>query len=1077
MKYGRDINSKIKNMIFIIMAVLLCIIWFVPSAFADTADDAKMKRRQEIMNNMDKALNAAPDSHKTADKDSDVQGGKSNVILNSFRYLVPDGMNWNANAKLGRQYDTQNKIKKSEIVQRYIKLLSIASCKEKEPNRNDCGAISTYGDIESQVADDIEKKLHDALLTNDDNLDKAAAEVLDQYYQQADSVSKAALKIAEDDPTKAATGDNIKEAAALTLKNLSNLGCSSIQYLKDKYLNSGCWACLVVERLASSFLTASSKAFSLAQKAGLIALMLGSVLWVLVWGLKNVSSLSQVEAPNVLNELIKFGFKILLAYLFIIAGKNVIKNYIITPIMGTGAVIAQQFWTGDLNSGEHRLDDYLWEDEIVTPEQLEVIEKQIAENNEKKLKETPAETTTPKEAETPEDATPIRAAEPIEYNTTEDLIQDIQKSFIEVLKAQLNSVMNSCGGACGKGCRFASCTNSGHMAAVKKIHSDAGSSFGGNVAYCQASITAAMNNLTKMIGGDVTTVLKEVASGCALGLNRGAKSENGFSAVGQNGEDVDLCIQGSMAQNLKLNVGDTIYYHKVTSATGESHKMGATSGYHAVTYSGTNQTISFNGDGAGTMCNSYYYNVQGKVLCVSCLIREKLEKNPKLANGIDQDKLAELASGYGDMTLINYNGGIYPAATGGDGSDDSTLLIRVPDVKYKGPTDILSKVVMDNILKATKVITDNTAENMVLGDSIMCYAKLPKGGAWKVNDLSEWGWLFNGIYLTNWWMWLQGGLIWATGFLLTLAVAYYLVDISFKVGFAVIAMPIVVGLWPFKLTSGKFTKCISIIAKASATYAFLGFTTYFAIKMIGYNFATDETGNMELSTTYKVIQCAMDGGTSDVCQSLSDIDLNDPSKYLADKLQLFSISFILLMFCLIYAFIIIQKSTSKLVNKFFPDNVFGDSAPMHHAATAATKAVKDLAMKPVKWAADVATYQGTKLVGRGVRRLLHGKGSGGSSDGGEAGRAVQKGGQAMKKGGKVMDKAGSALNKTKFGAIVGVPLQVAGKVTQAGGHVVEQTGKLAEQVGKKAKAIQKKMKKSLSRISKRRNRGKDKDEE
>lgn len=845
--------------------------------------------------------------------------------------------------------------------------------------------------------------------------------------------------------------------------------CSSIQYLKDKYLNSGCWACLVVERMASAFLTAASKAYSLAQKAGLVALMLGSVMWVLMWGIKNVSSLSQVETANVLNDLVKFGFKILLAYLFIIAGKNVVKNYITTPIMGTGAVIAQQFWTGQLKSGEHRLDDYLWEDEVVTPEQLEVIEKQIAANNAKKLAETPDSTATPAPDETPaEEATPVKDAEPIEYNSTEELIQDIQKSFIEVLRAQLSAIKNSCNGSCGDSCRFASCTNAGHMNAVKKIHSDAGSSFGGNVAYCQAAITAAMNNLTKLIGGDVTTVLKDVASGCALGLNRGAKSENGFSAVGKNGEDVDLCIQGNMVPNLKLNIGDTIYYHKVTSASGEAHKMGASSGYHAVTYSGQNQTISFNGDGAGTMCNSYYYNVQGKVLCVSCLIREKLEKNPKLADGIDKNKLAELASGFGDMTLINYKGGIYPPATGGEGTNDASLLIKIPDVNYMGPTDILSKVIMDNILKATKVITDNTAENMVLGDAIMCCAKLDSCGAWNVGDLIGNSSFFKTTYLTNWWMWLQGGLIFATGFLLTLAVAYYLIDISFKVGFAVIALPIVVGLWPFKLTSGKFTNCVSIIAKASATYAFLGFTTYFAVKMIGYNFATDGTGNLELSMTYKVIQCAMDGGVSDVCQNLNGInDTNDPTQYLTEKLQLFSISFIILMFCLIYAFIIVQKSTTKLVDKFFPDNVFGGTAPMHKAATGATKAVKDLAMKPVKWAADVATYQGTKYLGRKVRNLMRGKG--GSSDGGGTGRAIQKGGKATQKAGQTMSKAGDALNKTKFGMVLGVPLKVAGKITETSGKMVEQTGKLAEQAGKKFKAAKKKMKKALSRVVKRRN--------
>ena len=158
------------------------------------------------------------------------------------------------------------------------------------------------------------------------------------------------------------------------------------------------------------------------------------------------------------------------------------------------------------------------------------------------------------------------------------------------------------------------------------------------------------------------------------------------------------------------------------------------------------------------------------------------------------------------------------------------------------------------------------------------------------------------------------------------------------------------------------------------------------------------------------------------------------------------ISFIILMFCLIYSFMIVQQTTSKIVNKFFPDNVFGDVSPMHHNATAATKAVKDLAMKPVKWAGDVATYQGTKLIGRTVRRIVNSakSSSRGGGDGGSTGRTMQKGGRAIKKGGQALNKVGSALNKTKFGAVIGVPLQAAGKVTQAAGAVVEQGGKIAD---------------------------------
>lgn len=818
--------------------------------------------------------------------------------------------------------------------------------------------------------------------------------------------------------------------------------CSSIQYLRDKYVGSGCWACLVVERLTSSFLTAASKAYSLAQKAGLIALMLGSVLWVLIWGLKNVSSLSQVEAANVLNDLIKFGFKILLAYIFIIAGMTVVRDYIISPIMGTGAVIGQQFWTGKLSEINEK---YVWDD--VPEEELTVVVQKAEEEHKEEIQKN-QETTL---ITTPEEQALLNASRELELKENEK--SDIP-SFIT---PGVGGIITSY-----PGCRKPPKTSTGYGSA-----SHMGLDIGGNNMQPIKAIAGGKIYYDGTAGSGwglkaVITTKHKGNTWIHLYGHMNPKTYNDLKSK-LNGREV---VQGQQIGNVGTTGNSSgPHLHLEIQLTGKVGEYNYQSTYldpislgqgkivpRAFSYTESTKTFTYN-----------------KKQCKGQQESPPDTGYPK-GSAIPAEGFSSTGKAGLDLSATYVMDG---SGTADSGANDLALQIKVPDITYTGPSDIMQKSIMNNIINTTKVITDNTAENMVLGDAIMCCAKLQKCGAWRIKTP-----LFQNpaflpilpivgeyIFITNFWMWLQGGLIWATGFLLTLAVAYYLVDISFKVGFAVIAMPIVVGLWPFKLTSGKFTKCISIIAKASATYAFLGFTTYFAIKLIGYNFSTDGSGNMDLAQIYQTIQGAMDGGGE------------DPAKDLADKTQLFSISFIILMFCLIYAFMIIQKSTSKLVNKFFPDNVFGDSAPMHHAATAATKAVKDLAMKPVKWAADVATYQGTKLVGRGVRRLLHGKGSGGSSDGGEAGRAVQKGGQAMKKGGKVMDKAGSALNKTKFGAIVGVPLQVAGKVTQAGGHVVEQTGKLAEQVGKKAKAIQKKMKKSLSRISKRRNRGKDKDEE
>lgn len=810
--------------------------------------------------------------------------------------------------------------------------------------------------------------------------------------------------------------------------------CESIDTIRAKY-QGGCWSCLVIEKLTSAFLTAASKAYGLAQRAGLIALMLGAVLWVLVWGLKNVSSVSQINAPNILDELLKMAFKIALAYLFIISGLPIVRNYFINPIMGTGAAIAQQFWVGDL---EERMQDYVWEDEIVSFEQLKTIENNIAKNNAQSLAESgePSQAT---DLSTPEPAeeTPLKAAEPVQYNSTEEIIQDLQNAFLGILRSQLNNVTNSCGGSCGKSCRHSSCKNSGHMRAVKQIHNDARSGGGGNTAYCQASVTAALNNLDNLLGGKKLTTYMNGIAGCGAAMARASSYKQGFSVSSKSGGDVQFCKNGKL--NVTINAADTIYIRVGTGTT--------SSGYHAVTSTGGAGIISFNGDGQYANLCSYMKNARGKVVCTSCILRQILEKNPSLVNSINKTKLKELATAYGNQTFINYSGGIYSdAGSVGDGNAAS-LIVTIPDVTYTGPTDILSKSVMNNILTATKVITDNTAETMVLGDSIMCCAKTENCGAWKLNLL------ITDVTLTNIWMWLEGAIIFCIGVMLTLAVAYYLVDISFKISFAVIALPIVVGLWPFKLTSGKFTNCLSIILKSAAIYAFLAITTFFAMQMIAACFDI-ENANEEAAGAYQgifeIIQSALDG--------------EDQSDLISEKLALFSTNFILLCFCLVYAFKIIQASTNEFTDKFFSDAVFGGEVPIHHNLTAATKAAKDLAMKPIGFGRDVITHQSGRLLTHVYNRIRH------SSFGGSVeatGKGVKQSGKVMKKAGQGIDKAGAALNKTKYGAIIGVPLQAAGKTTQAVGAVTEKAGQATEKAGRAIRKTQQKMKTS-ARILKRR---------
>ena len=397
--------------------------------------------------------------------------------------------------------------------------------------------------------------------------------------------------------------------------------------------------------------------------------------------------------------------------------------------------------------------------------------------------------------------------------------------------------------------------------------------------------------------------------------------------------------------------------------------------------------------------------------------------------------MAWTAGGEGVIDLTNIATGVTVAQ-----NYSSLSSFTIGDIKYTGPTDIMSPAVMNSILGATKAIGDITSENMVLGDAIMCYAALDNGGAWH-----PFGYTF-----TNFWMWFEGMFIWCTGLLLTVAIAYYLLDLSFKIGFAVVALPIVVGLWPFDLTKDKFFVCVSIIAKSAATFAFLAITTTFTVQLTDavYSFEDGDDSNYTtemqnsnapqgLAKLYEIYNRATmaDVGATYLSQAQQEADMD----YASTKLAIFSTTFVLLLFAFLYSFKLVQATVPDLVNKFFPDKAFGNQQPMHHWATAATRWAKQQAMKPVGWARDAALYQGGNLAkgvaGRTVGgianqvRNLAGKGNGESKTiGGRAARGIG----GLTKG---LGRAMSAVGLRKAGAAV----QNAGQKAKDAGNALDKS--------------------------------------
>lgn len=308
--------------------------------------------------------------------------------------------------------------------------------------------------------------------------------------------------------------------------------------------------------------------------------------------------------------------------------------------------------------------------------------------------------------------------------------------------------------------------------------------------------------------------------------------------------------------------------------------------------------------------------------------------------------------------------------TAEDIESTDSLVAEIPDdIEYTGPTNIMSASVMDSLLGAVRAITNKTSEVMVLGNIIMCYAS--DGGAWdiKVFDLTI-------MTMTNIFTWVEGAVVWCLGFFLVLALSYYFIDISFKIGFAVLAFPVVMGLWPFDMTKGRLYVIISVIGKSAALFAFMAIMVHFGVMLVGEAIAV---GGLD-SLYEKLDTLALGTATEDQEDELRE-EIND-------TFSLFSTTFVVTLFALLYFYKMVQKTSSDLVNKFFPDGAFGDSSPMHSAATMMTSWAQKFTAKATGFdlAKDIVANQVGVVAKKGLRAA-----------GGAVGGAARKGYQGAKR--------------------------------------------------------------------------------
>ncbi len=327
---------------------------------------------------------------------------------------------------------------------------------------------------------------------------------------------------------------------------------------------------------------------------------------------------------------------------------------------------------------------------------------------------------------------------------------------------------------------------------------------------------------------------------------------------------------------------------------------------------------------------------------------------------------------------------------------------------------IIPSGVLLSIYNTTRNISQSLVLVKVLGDAVMCHAV--HGRDQKTAE-------FIGVKLfdyPNVPMWLCGIVVYFFGFMMVLAITFYVVDIAFKLGMAVLLLPIGIALWPFEQTSDKIVTLISIILKNAAIFIFLALTSSYALNMLSVAVS----------------------GLDEVFDAITE---NADTDAVSNAFTLASIPFLIIVTALIYGFKLIGSAITDYTDKIFPDKAFGGASPIHGMMTQSMDFAKKKVVEPVaSFAHDVASTQ----VGKGVEgagNLLLGKYNPQIKSGVKnIGIAVRNPGQTLKKAGlsaadglaSVGSSLGKAGNHMKYGFKLAGANLLAGKENRQ--HLKEQ---------------------------------------
>lgn len=222
----------------------------------------------------------------------------------------------------------------------------------------------------------------------------------------------------------------------------------------------------------------------------------------------------------------------------------------------------------------------------------------------------------------------------------------------------------------------------------------------------------------------------------------------------------------------------------------------------------------------------------------------------------------------------------------------ASFLNSTPDViknctlKGAGASGVLPDYIYNYLLCFIQAVQNELGISAAIGDSMMCISRNAAGTDVTAASIK----LFK---MPDFSMMLQGALVWAISFILSISFAFYLIDATVQLGIFGVLLPFLILCWPFKITNEYFKKGVGIFMNSWFVFVFMGIVVNIVLQLIGQSLTG---GKADLTT----IEAAINGNN---VQKLKDI------------LSIGFSGFLVLIACCVFSIKLMMK-VEELAGKF-----------------------------------------------------------------------------------------------------------------------------------------------------------------